>query len=96
MSNTTKLINEAIKIIKKDNPKEYKKFNHDDWYGELESTIDGIGDEYGLDDEADDYELVLERLVFAGIKKAMKGQRHQCDPYYDDEFQGYDCMSELY
>ena len=91
---SSKLIDEAIKIIKAEE-KEWKSFDHDDWYGQLESTIDGIGEDYGLDYECNDYELKLERLVFAGIKKAMKGQRHKCDPYYDDAFQGYDCMSEL-
>ena len=90
-----KLINEAIKRIKIDCKNEWKEFDHDDWYGHLESEIDGIGDDYGLDDMSDDYELVLERLVFDGIKKAMKGQRHKCDMYYDDAFQGYDCMSEI-
>lgn len=91
---SSKLINEAIKIIKSE-CKDWKSFTHDDWYGELESTIDGIGEDYGLDMDDSDYELQLETLVFSGIKKAMKGQRHKCDPYYDDAFQGYDCMSEL-
>jgi len=84
----SQLINKVIKSIKASNP-DWKEFDHDDWYGELESAIDGeICDEDEDDDY--DYELKLERLVFAGIKKAMKGQRHKCDPYYDDAFDGYD------
>ena len=42
------------------------------------------------EDEGENYEIALERMVFAAVKIAMKGRRHSCDPYYDDAFDGYD------
>ena len=42
------------------------------------------------EDEGENYEIALERMVFAAVKMAMKGRRHSCDPYYDDAFDGYD------
>ena len=54
-------------------------------------------DECGFEwdeEEGENYEVALEQMVFEGVKKAM-GRRHTCDPYYDDAFQGYDCMSKI-
>lgn len=98
------LLNEAIKDYKAGNS-DWKKETREEMYG-IESNIDallyekkyqhispGYGD-YDREDRGDD-ELILERLTFAAIKK-MTGRRHSCDTYYDDAFEGYDCMSEVH
>jgi len=84
----SQIIKKAIKTVKSENS-DWKTFDNDDWYGLLESAIDAqICAIY--DDEDDDYELRIERLVFAGIKEVMKGKRDKCDPLYDECFDGYD------
>lgn len=95
---TQDLIAEAIKDYKKDNS-DWKSQTRDDMYG-IESNIDAllyedkykhIDPTYGKDGTN---ELLLERLTFAAIKQ-ITGRRHSCDTYYDDAFEGYDCMSEV-
>jgi len=94
----SKIIIEAVKDFKKQSP-EWKTFDQDELYGEFESIIDGLLFEdryasYNYEETQD--EVLLERLVFDAIKKCQKrGKRHTCDPYYDDAFDGYDCVSKM-
>ena len=98
---------DAIKQLRDDySDEDWSSLDQDDLYGEYESIIDALLYEpeyahYGYleengHDTCDDAELILERLVFDAISKTQrKGKRHTCDPYYDDAFQGYDCMSKV-
>ena len=72
------IIKASIACVKDENSEEWKTFDQHDWYGELESHIDGFLSENGID-ESDDYEVLLERLVFDGVRKVLK-RRHTCDP----------------
>lgn len=97
------LLAEAIKSYKKEYS-DWKSQTRDEMYG-IESDIDALlyekkfkhlAPNYGSRinfDNVDD-EVLLERLTFKAIQE-MSGRRHRCDPYYDDTFNGYDCMSEV-
>lgn len=94
------LIKQAIRSYKLDHP-DWKDQTRDDMYG-IESYIDGLLYEKKFRHLAPDYgalissrdEIVLERLTFDAIK-VMSGRRSQSDTYYDDAFDGYDCMTEV-
>ena len=94
----SKIVAEAVKDFKKQSP-EWKTFDQDELYGELESIIDGLLFEdryasYGYEDSQDC--VLLEQMIFAAVKKCQtRGKRHTCDPYYDDAFDGYDCSSKM-
>ena len=101
------IVLDSIKAVKKDTPDwEWKEWDESDWYGALESEIDGrmyeekyqhVRNQFDLEydkytcdwNDNSEYEIVLERLVFDGIKQVTK-KHHQCDPYYDDAFDGGD------
>ena len=95
------VVTDAVKEFKADNS-DWKGMDQDDLYGELESYIDALLYEpeyshYGYNEgESEDAELIIEKLVFKAVSKCQSGGRkHSCDPYYDDAFAGFDCMSKL-
>lgn len=98
--NSNDLLDKAIKSYKSDNI-DWKNKTRDEMY-EIESYIDALLYEkrfkhivpgYG-NHSSWDCEIALENLTFQAIKR-MSGRRHSCDQYYDDAFDGYDCMSEI-
>jgi len=97
---TSDVVKDAVAIFKKE-VSDWKELDQNDLYGELESYIDGLLYEpeyahYGYDQGNGDDGIILERLVFDAVRKCQrKGKRHTCDPYYDDAFDGYDCMSDV-
>jgi hypothetical protein len=99
---TSNVVKDAVAQFKKD-VSDWKTLDQDELYGELESIIDGLLYEpeyahYGYlsDDGFSGDEVILERLIFDAIKKCQRrGKRHTCDPYYDDAFEGHDCMSDV-